>query len=491
MRPAGTPSAPCSRSWGEPVRSHLTLTLLLAACGGAVGTDADDPFTTPLPTCGDGVLDLGEECDDGAANSDAGADACRSTCRVASCGDGVVDGDEVCDDGNGIGGDGCDPTCSPETGPLEAEPNDVPFQATAVQPGLPVSGGLPEYDVDCYKVSVADNAWIDARATGPDGTCPPELVLTLFAPDGDELSILYPEAEDGCVHLDPSVVEDARFLDAGDYTVCVEGLLRTAVPAYKLTLEVGDDSCLGTGFTPDPEDDPDRDGLANACDSDDDGDGVLDEDDNCPTTPNGGQIGRMTTARNGYIVHWLLAGPYANVPVGPLGSCDPSEVDQTGVPDAEAVPELAGSAGDATWIAWFEPGETIDLTDVYDAQTYREAYAVSWVYSATTRDAVLAVGADDGHRVWFDGELIGNDPTCHGVNTDQFGYPVELTAGWHRVMIKVHDHGGGWGFKARFKTPGGSAITDLEVSLSALGSWVDDQGDEDGDHIGDVCDPTP
>lgn len=38
--------------------------------------------------------------------------ACRLDCTVPSCGDGVVDGGEVCDDGNNMGGDGCAADCS-------------------------------------------------------------------------------------------------------------------------------------------------------------------------------------------------------------------------------------------------------------------------------------------------------------------------------------------------------------------------------------------
>src|SRR6185436_16742974 len=35
--------------------------------------------------------DPGEECDDGAANSDTTADACRTNCTLPRCGDGVPD----------------------------------------------------------------------------------------------------------------------------------------------------------------------------------------------------------------------------------------------------------------------------------------------------------------------------------------------------------------------------------------------------------------
>lgn len=62
--------------------------------------------------CGDGIAQPGtEECDDGASNSDADADACRTDCVSPSCGDGVTDTGEECDDGNTDDEDGCSPIC--------------------------------------------------------------------------------------------------------------------------------------------------------------------------------------------------------------------------------------------------------------------------------------------------------------------------------------------------------------------------------------------
>jgi hypothetical protein len=51
------------------------------------------------PSCGDGLQDADEGCDDGAQNSDLASGACRTTCQPASCGDGVMDPGEVCDQG--------------------------------------------------------------------------------------------------------------------------------------------------------------------------------------------------------------------------------------------------------------------------------------------------------------------------------------------------------------------------------------------------------
>jgi cysteine-rich repeat protein len=74
--------------------------------------------------CGDGVLDIGEECDDG---NHSGGDGCGPGCQVeanwncstagapctntSQCGDGVVTSDEICDDGNTVNGDGCSADC--------------------------------------------------------------------------------------------------------------------------------------------------------------------------------------------------------------------------------------------------------------------------------------------------------------------------------------------------------------------------------------------
>lgn len=67
------------------------------------------------PFCGDGVLDPGELCDDGQANTGM-PNACRPDCTLPACGDGVLDDgpgfDEECDDGNDVDDDLCPNDCS-------------------------------------------------------------------------------------------------------------------------------------------------------------------------------------------------------------------------------------------------------------------------------------------------------------------------------------------------------------------------------------------
>lgn len=77
--------------------------------------------TCIVEECGDGILQagLGEECDNGNANSDTAADACRTNCKLPSCSDGVADTGEDCSVACAAGTEetepGNPPTCRPCT----------------------------------------------------------------------------------------------------------------------------------------------------------------------------------------------------------------------------------------------------------------------------------------------------------------------------------------------------------------------------------------
>ncbi|HJX63436.1 MAG TPA: pectin acetylesterase-family hydrolase [Polyangia bacterium] len=132
-------------------RVTISLALAMTFCARSPGTSKDGSSAGQdgggaAPTeevCGNGVVEAGEDCDDGNTNS---GDGCSSTCNSESgwncatpdggkstctpiCGDGVLAGGEVCDDGNTAAGDGCSPDWQVETG---WECHGVPSVCTAL-----------------------------------------------------------------------------------------------------------------------------------------------------------------------------------------------------------------------------------------------------------------------------------------------------------------------------------------------------------------------
>jgi cysteine-rich repeat protein len=459
--------------------------LLLVVLGGCYTADVLDPSETDSPVawgCGDGVLGPDELCDDGDENSDTAADACRSDCTPAGCGDGVVDSDEACDDGDGWGGDGCTPICTVEEGVLEVEPNDT-WDAAQPWKGGVVYGSLTQGDTDCFSLDLPACAAIEARLVGE---CPLPATISLHDPKGLVLASGSPRG-DGCAVLDPAEAAGARFVEGGRWSVCLQGLLGASVPFY--TLEIDPIDPEDAAYSIGEDDDPDGDGKPDKCDVDRDGDGVLNEVDNCPDIPNGPEAVSFGPSSSGFLRVWLAAGPYTGTTS--TSWCRPSDDDLVASNDAAAVPRLGDPAGDQTWRVLYQHQDRIEFLDEFAyVDAPREVYTAVYLRSTSTRDLTLALGPDDGARVWLNGVVVLDIDGCQGTTADQFTAPVTLLSGWNRMLVKVRDQGGAWGNYVRF-LDAGSPVTDIEVSLGPDGSWLSNQRDADSDGIGDVCDDTP
>jgi hypothetical protein len=118
--------------------------------------------TAIQPICGNAVVEEGEECDDGAANSDSVPGACRTSCRGPSCGDAVVDPGETCDS---------DPCCEVDCGRRKAD-------------GAPCGEQVPAGE--CDQADRCDGAGVCQPNPRPVGEpCTPDaLVCTLDQCDG-------------------------------------------------------------------------------------------------------------------------------------------------------------------------------------------------------------------------------------------------------------------------------------------------------------------
>jgi cysteine-rich repeat protein len=151
------------------------------------------------------------------------------------CGNGAVETGEQCDDGATMDGDGCSASCAVEIAAEldEIEPNGEAAQATPV-PTLPalVHGSLMSlFDEDFFRVEITGTQLIleTFDGNGP-GTCAPftDTIIELRGPDG--LQVVAIDDDDGIGACSRLVVTG---LTPGVYYPCVRTAF-TGIDAYQL-----------------------------------------------------------------------------------------------------------------------------------------------------------------------------------------------------------------------------------------------------------------
>ena len=90
-------------------------------------------------------------------------------------------------------------------------------------------------------------------------------------------------------------------------------------------------------------------------------------------------------------------------------------------------------------------------------------------------------------RTWLNGEAVMESAECRGAEPDQNVVEVNLREGWNRLLIRVKDLGGGWGFYARFLNEDGTPVRGLSIQHTRQVAHDDNQIDRDGNGIGDAC----
>jgi len=97
----------------------------------------------------------------------------------------------------------------------------------------------------------------------------------------------------------------------------------------------------------------------------------------------------------------------------------------------------------------------VNLAGILTPNEQAIAYGLAYVFSPEKRQTHLLIGSDDGVRIWLNKELIHTNPAYRGAYPDQDKIPVTLEKGWNRLLVKVLQGGGGWGYYMRFIDPEG------------------------------------
>jgi cysteine-rich repeat protein len=141
-----------------------------------------------------------------------------------SCGDLLLAMGEQCDDGNTLAGDGCSDLCQSES-PWEIEPNGTLNTATALWPATSGWKGSIQSigDRDWYKLTVQAGQSLTAavHTIGNPGTCPFDSEIHLVNAAGLELVVDDDDGIDNCSLITPVTDAAAANLPAGAYYVWV------------------------------------------------------------------------------------------------------------------------------------------------------------------------------------------------------------------------------------------------------------------------------
>jgi D-arabinan exo alpha-(1,3)/(1,5)-arabinofuranosidase (non-reducing end) len=153
-----------------------------------------------------------------------------------------------------------------------------------------------------------------------------------------------------------------------------------------------------------------------------------------------------------FIEEWDLVGPFPAADMDDLSTVYP--------PETETEPAKSYQGKNGAAVRWrtvrADGAGYVRLDDLVKPNEQALVYAAAYVHSPDDREAALLLGSDDGVRVWVNGELVHTNPVYRAAEPDLDRVDVRLKKGWNKVLIKVLQGAGGWGYYARFADPDGA-----------------------------------
>jgi cysteine-rich repeat protein len=159
-----------------------------------------------------------------------------------TCGDGVLQAGEQCDDGDTVSGDGCSSTCMSEV-PFEIEPNNTLMTATPLWPGTSKWKGtvspLGDHDYFSFTLSAPGSPTLATHDAGSLNSCSFDTMIHLLDPTGVEIAKDDDHGPGSCSLISPDLYPAVSHLPAGTYFVWLQKFNDNAtIPSYELDLTV-------------------------------------------------------------------------------------------------------------------------------------------------------------------------------------------------------------------------------------------------------------
>jgi hypothetical protein len=138
---------------------------------------------------------------------------------------------------------------------------------------------------------------------------------------------------------------------------------------------------------------------------------------------------------------WLLNGVHAGADL---------DTDFLGG-EADARPLEGETAAGQVWTEAVNTENMVDLKRIYyenygSYQTNVTSYAFTYLYSAADQEGFLWVGADDGVKIWLNGQVVVTNASSGTHQLARDRVPVTLKAGENSLLVKIKNELGSYGF---------------------------------------------
>ncbi|MEE9392736.1 MAG: hypothetical protein V3W41_09545 [Planctomycetota bacterium] len=181
----------------------------------------------------------------------------------------------------------------------------------------------------------------------------------------------------------------------------------------------------------------------------------------------------------GVLFDWNVIGPFRRAGV---------EADACVFPPEREIDLAAEYRSGSNLCRWRQPKDQKPLTAKahgwvrieYNYQDNSAMYAVTWVHADKTQDALLHLRGDDDLSAWIGPTLVGKYRN-RGRNgsswlwwrgpaatlPDAIVFPLQLKAGWNRLLLKIKNRRGPAGFAAALSAADGETISGLKFSAQS------------------------
>jgi hypothetical protein len=150
-----------------------------------------------------------------------------------------------------------------------------------------------------------------------------------------------------------------------------------------------------------------------------------------------------------FITRWNL--------IGPFGAPDMTSLPIVYPPEKEVALNQTYAGKNGQKVGWkkadTDASGYMRLTGLFQPNEQVIIYGLAYVYSPDEHPTHILLGSDDGVRVWLNDELVHSNPAYRGAYPDQDKIKVTLKNGWNKVLVKILQGSGGWGFYLRFADP--------------------------------------